>query len=344
MPDPEAPVEDEARVAICGSPLGGVDHGRPRRAAVGRQPPGPRSDERDVGAEAGIGETARVTARANGRGARGSRAWADDAVRRIEADANRSARHPPARLPAAGGVGIDLYMKDECGVHPTGSLKHRLARCRCSSRPVQRLDHGAHDDRRGLSGSTAVSGGLPGPVPGPASFVAVMPASTEPGEDRPDRGAGRLVPPRRRPADDGGRGAPAGGRARRALPRPVQRSPSARPTGAGTTTSRVDLQAGWRWRTTPSPPGSWWAPGPAGPRDARPLRAVAPAPTQLCVVDPEDSIFFASWTGDPSAFTGRASRIEGIGRQVVEPSFLPDVRRPDDPGARARRRSPRCDS
>ena len=48
-------------------------------------------------------------------------------------------------------------------------------------------------------------------------------------------------------------------------------------------------------------------------------------PTQLCVVDPEDSIFFASWTGDPSAFTGRASRIEGIGRQVVEPSFLPDV-------------------
>ena len=48
-------------------------------------------------------------------------------------------------------------------------------------------------------------------------------------------------------------------------------------------------------------------------------------PTRLCVVDPEDSIFYPSWTGDLSTFTGRPSRIEGIGRQQVEPSFLPDV-------------------
>ena len=48
-------------------------------------------------------------------------------------------------------------------------------------------------------------------------------------------------------------------------------------------------------------------------------------PTRLCVVDPEDSIFYSSWTGDPSAFSGRPSRIEGIGRQRVEPSFLPDI-------------------
>ena len=37
------------------------------------------------------------------------------------------------------------------------------------------------------------------------------------------------------------------------------------------------------------------------------------------------SIFYSHWTGDPSKFTGRPSRIEGIGRQRVEPSFLPDV-------------------
>jgi cysteine synthase A len=48
-------------------------------------------------------------------------------------------------------------------------------------------------------------------------------------------------------------------------------------------------------------------------------------PTRLCVVDPEDSIFYPSWTGDLSKFTGRPSRIEGIGRQRVEPSFLPDI-------------------
>ena len=47
--------------------------------------------------------------------------------------------------------------------------------------------------------------------------------------------------------------------------------------------------------------------------------------TRLCVVDPEDSIFYSRWTGDPSTFTGRPSRIEGIGRQHVEPSFMPGV-------------------
>jgi len=48
-------------------------------------------------------------------------------------------------------------------------------------------------------------------------------------------------------------------------------------------------------------------------------------PTRMCVVDPEDSIFYSAWTGDPSSFTGRPSRIEGIGRQRVEPSFLPHI-------------------
>ena len=48
-------------------------------------------------------------------------------------------------------------------------------------------------------------------------------------------------------------------------------------------------------------------------------------PTKLCVVDPEDSIFYAAWSGDLSAFSGRPSRIEGIGRQRVEPSFLPAI-------------------
>lgn len=47
--------------------------------------------------------------------------------------------------------------------------------------------------------------------------------------------------------------------------------------------------------------------------------------TRLCVVDPEHSIFYATWAGDPDAFTGLPSRIEGIGRQRVEPSFMPEV-------------------
>jgi cysteine synthase A len=48
--------------------------------------------------------------------------------------------------------------------------------------------------------------------------------------------------------------------------------------------------------------------------------------TQLCVVDPENSAFFEGWRSrDPSHVTGRGSRIEGIGRPRVEPSFQPDV-------------------
>jgi cysteine synthase A len=47
--------------------------------------------------------------------------------------------------------------------------------------------------------------------------------------------------------------------------------------------------------------------------------------TRICVVDPEASILYSAWTGDPSAFTGGPSRIEGIGRERVVPSFLPDI-------------------
>ena len=48
-------------------------------------------------------------------------------------------------------------------------------------------------------------------------------------------------------------------------------------------------------------------------------------PTQMCVVDPEDSIFYSAWRATPRRSPAGSSRIEGIGRQRVEPSFLPDI-------------------
>ena len=49
-------------------------------------------------------------------------------------------------------------------------------------------------------------------------------------------------------------------------------------------------------------------------------------PTRLCVVDPENSAFFPAYaSGDRNVVTGMSSRIEGIGRPRVEPSFLPEV-------------------
>jgi cysteine synthase A len=48
--------------------------------------------------------------------------------------------------------------------------------------------------------------------------------------------------------------------------------------------------------------------------------------TRLCVVDPEGSAFWPAYLNqDWTVCTGRGSRIEGIGRPRVEPSFQPAV-------------------
>lgn len=56
-------------------------------------------------------------------------AWLSNAIARIEADVQRSADTHliPLPLPQLAAHGIDLYLKDE-STHPSGSLKHRLAR------------------------------------------------------------------------------------------------------------------------------------------------------------------------------------------------------------------------
>src|SRR5438477_11765929 len=119
-----------------------------------------------------------MTAVVNRRERLGSRVWADEAIRRLEADANRSADTHLHAFPLPVEWGIDLYMKDE-SVHPTGSLKHRLAR----SLFLYGLCNGWITERTAVveasSGSTAISEAyfarfleLP--------FVAVVPASTSP--------------------------------------------------------------------------------------------------------------------------------------------------------------------
>ena len=50
------------------------------------------------------------------------------------------------------------------------------------------------------------------------------------------------------------------------------------------------------------------------------------ARTKLCVVDPEHSVFYDFFkTGNKELRSKKSSRIEGIGRPRVEPSFLPSV-------------------
>jgi cysteine synthase A len=106
------------------------------------------------------------------------RSWINEAVRRVEADAQRSADTHLHVVSLPGPPMVDLYLKDE-SVHPTGSLKHRLAR----SLFLYALCNGwlrqGSTVVEASSGSTAVSEayfarllGLP--------FVAVMPRSTSP--------------------------------------------------------------------------------------------------------------------------------------------------------------------
>ena len=48
--------------------------------------------------------------------------------------------------------------------------------------------------------------------------------------------------------------------------------------------------------------------------------------TELCVVDPENSVFYEYFNSGDASLTGEvASGIEGIGRPRVEPSFIPGV-------------------
>ncbi len=102
--------------------------------------------------------------------------WVNEAIAKIEADFQRSADTHLIKLELPAVAGVDIYLKDE-STHPTGSLKHRLAR----SLFLYALCNGwIKQDTpviESSSGSTAVSEayfarllGLP--------FIAVMPAST----------------------------------------------------------------------------------------------------------------------------------------------------------------------
>lgn len=107
------------------------------------------------------------------------RAWTREALRRIAADVQRSADTHLIRLPLPPAWGdIALYLKDESS-HPSGSLKHRLARSLFLHALVNGWLHEGCTVVEASSGSTAISEAcfarlleLP--------FVAVMPRGTSP--------------------------------------------------------------------------------------------------------------------------------------------------------------------
>jgi cysteine synthase A len=252
------------------------------------------------------------------------RAWVDEAVRRVEADANRSADTHLLPFPLPPGIGVDLYLKDE-STHPTGSLKHRLAR----SLFLYGLCNGWITEGTTMveasSGSTAVSEayfarmlGLP--------FVAVMPATTSPEKIaliEAQGGRCHLVDDpgtvyeeaRRIAAENKGHFVDQFTHAERATDW----------RGNNNIAESIFTQMSLERHPLPE----WVVVGAGtGGTSATIGRYVRYQryPTRLCVVDPENSAFFGGWSRDDAAWTtGTGSRIEGIGRPRVEPSFVGQV-------------------
>ena len=262
----------------------------------------------------------RVAVRAD----RGDRAWVNDAIRKVEADANRSADTHLHVFPLPESWDVDLYLKDE-SVHPTGSLKHRLAR----SLFLYGLCNGWIQEGTTIteasSGSTAVSEayfarllGLP--------FVAVMPASTS--QEKIELiefhgGRCQLVDDPARVYDEARRLADEAGGHYLDQFTYAERATDWR--GNNNIAESIFEQLAHERHPVPE----WVVVGAGtGGTSATIGRFVRYQryDTRVCVVDPENSAFFPGWTTDDGAVTtGRGSRVEGIGRPRVEPSFVPTV-------------------
>ncbi len=250
------------------------------------------------------------------------RNWLKEAVRKVQADANRSADTHLLRFPLPEAWGIDLYLKDE-STHPTGSLKHRLARslflyglCNGWIRPGKPVIEAS-------SGSTAVSEAYFAALIG-VEFIAVMAKSTSQAKiDLIEFHGGRchLVDDpcevyevsARLAAETGGHYMDQFTYAERAT------------DWRGNNNIAESIFA--QLRLEPHPEPAWIvATAGTGGTSATIARYVhyQQFDTRICVADPENSCFFDGWLHhDPHATSERGSRIEGIGRQRMEPSFVP---------------------
>lgn len=252
------------------------------------------------------------------------RAWVAWAVRTVEADANRSADTHLLTVPIPGCPDIDLYLKDE-STHPTGSLKHRLAR----SLFLYALCNGwiTRDSVvvEASSGSTAVSEAYFARLLG-LKFVAVMPRTTS-------RAKIELIERYGGECDFVDDGAKVYDRAQQI----------AQETGGHYLDQFTHAERATDWRGNnniaesvfgqmskePHPVPEWVVVGAGtGGTSAtigRYLRYRG-HDTRLCVVDPENSVFFDGWVDlDPARTIDAGSRIEGIGRPRSEPSFVSGV-------------------
>jgi len=252
------------------------------------------------------------------------RDWVDVAVKKIEADFARSADTHLLHIPMPAFPRVALYLKDE-STHPTGSLKHRLAR----SLFLYALCNGWIGPRTTIveasSGSTAVSEAYFARLLG-LSFIAVMPRSTSKekvreiafhgGEQHFVDSAGEMY---------------------------SESARLARELGGHYMDQFTYAERATDWRgnnniaqsifsqmvNEPSPIPSWIVVGAGtGGTSATLARYVRykNLPTRLALADPEASVFHRHLADRAVTTVACApSLIEGIGRPRCEPSFNPDL-------------------
>jgi cysteine synthase A len=252
--------------------------------------------------------------------------WLCWAIATLEADQMRSADTHLVKLDLPEFAQVDVYLKDE-STHPTGSLKHRLAR----SLFLYGLCNGWIAEGKPIveasSGSTAISEayfarmlGLP--------FIAVVPQGTAPAKlAEIERLGGRCH-------------AVAGSdiySAADALAREIGGHYMDQFTFAERATdwrgnNNIAESIFQQMQREPHPLPRWIVVGAGTGGTSATIgryvryKACGEARTLLAVVDPEGSVFAESHrTGRSDLVSDVRSRIEGIGRPRVEPSFQPSV-------------------
>lgn len=250
--------------------------------------------------------------------------WTRQALRTIKAESNRSADTHLYKIDLPEKWGVDLYVKDE-SCHRTGSLKHRLARSLFLFGLVNGWINQGTTVVEASSGSTAVSEAYFAQLLG-LDFVAVMTRSTSPEKialiesfggrchfvnqaDEVYLAAAQVA------AESGGHYMDQFTYAERAT------------DWRGNNNIAESIFNQLTHERFPLPTWVVVGAGTGGTSATigRYLRYHG-HPSRLAVVDPEGSAFYPSWkSGNANLITGKSSRIEGIGRPRVEPSFVPGV-------------------
>lgn len=256
---------------------------------------------------------------------RGSQpSWIGNAIAKIEADYQRSADTHLIFLKLKSFPDIDFYFKDE-STHPSGSLKHRLAR----SLFLYAICNGWVQEGTTVveasSGSTAVSEAYFAKLLG-LPFIAVVPKSTSPDKIQAIEFYGGACHYVDHPAEV------------YEVSHQIAKQTNGHFMDQFTFAERATDWRGnnniaesiFRQMKFEAHPVPRWIVTGAGTGGTsatlgRYVRYEQYA-TEVCVVDPENSVFYEFWKNNDPALCGKfGSRVEGIGRPRVEPSFLRTV-------------------